>query len=89
MSCAPQELVRWFPSALPGAQLQISEARGECVASFVDGVLRIVWQTLPPRRLAPLELPQLRIRFAYEGFSDTRRVAIQRSFDLATHRGGG
>lgn len=89
MGCTARDLLRWLPSALPEARLLIFETRNECLASFADGRLRIVWQTLPARRLARLELPQLHVRFCYENLADSRRAAIQEHFDRATHRGGG
>ena len=44
---------------------------------------------MEPRRIALLQIPQLRVSFRYVGFDADRRRDIQRRFDLATQRGGG
>lgn len=91
MGCKSEELLSWLDKALPGAQLETSveNDRGVCHANYPDGSLIIEWETLPPRRIALLAIPQLKVRFCYQGLSMNRRQKIQCLFDRATQRGGG
>lgn len=91
MGCSPAELIGWLPLALPGAVLELeSDAEvGSCRASFEDGQLFIEWLVLEPRQIAMLRVPRLKVRFAYSGFEEARRQAVQTYFDRATQRGGG
>lgn len=89
MGCTAAELVSWLPRALPDASLTTEESRGRSVAEWTMGSLELRWRTLPPRRIALLEVPQLEVVFTYLGFDDAQRYRIQKCFDLQTHRGGG
>lgn len=91
MGCSAAELVAWLPRALPGAVLELESGAqsGRCRAAFQDGQLLIEWRALEPRQIAMLRLPRLEVRFAYCGFEDARRQAVQTYFDRATQRGGG
>lgn len=89
MGCTASELVSWLPRALPDAELNTDVAEQRNVAIWVDGSMELRWNTLPPRRIALLEIPQLQVSFTYEGLDDGARYRIQRRFDLQTHRGGG
>jgi hypothetical protein len=60
-----------------------------CADRFSQGTLTLTWQALVPRRIALLQIPQLRVSFCYVGVDEVRRHQIQRRFDLATQRGGG
>ena len=53
------------------------------------GQLRIEWQPLPPRRIALLRLPRLRVRFMFDGVAPVARRAFMAHFERYTHRGGG
>lgn len=91
MGCTQGELVALLDKALPGAQLETSVTmdRGVCCANFSDGCLYLEWVTLPDHRIALLEIPQMKVRFRYEGLPLDRRLEIQDYFDRATQRGGG
>lgn len=89
MGCTAQELRAWLPVALPQAELEVESSAPQAQARFGDGALTITWQSLSPRRIALLEIPQLGVTFQYIGLGDDRRREIQRRFDLATQRGGG
>jgi hypothetical protein len=54
-----------------------------------SGSLELRWHTLPPRRIALLEIPQLKVRFVYRSLNEEQRHRMQKCFDLQTHRGGG
>ena len=89
MGCTEADLLRALPMALPGASIDTDSRSGVVNGTFGDGHLRLSWQTLPPRRIALLEIPRLQVRFEYAGMSSQRRREVQRRFDLATQRGGG
>lgn len=89
MGCTADELLAWLPRALPEARLQTDAAGQSNLASWPQGRLTLSWQTLPPRRIALLVIPQLAVRFTYEDLSDAERYRVQKRFDLQTHRGGG
>jgi hypothetical protein len=89
MGCTAKELTSWLPVALPQARLDIETAGQRAHAFYAEGTLTITWQAMAARRIALLEIPQLRVSFQYDGLGDDRRREIQRRFDLATQRGGG
>ncbi len=89
MGCTASELVSWLPRALPDAELATDVTGQRNVAIWVGGSMELRWITLPPRRIALLEIPQLQVTFAYTGLNDEARYRIQKCFDLQTHRGGG
>ena len=89
MGCTATELVSWLPRALPDAALNTDVQDGRSVAAWTIGTLELRWHTLPPRRIALLEIPQLRVHFVFQGLNDEERYRVQRCFDLQTHRGGG
>jgi hypothetical protein len=51
--------------------------------------LRLRWHALPPRRIALLSVPRLRLCFVFEGVDEAARLRFMRRFDLYTQRGGG
>ena len=89
MGCEARELLAWLPVALPNADVIVEHAAQRAIAHWPEGSLTLVWEVLEPRRIALLQIPQLRVSFRYVGFDADRRRGIQRRFDLATQRGGG
>ncbi|MCU0955777.1 MAG: hypothetical protein MUF55_00220 [Hydrogenophaga sp.] len=89
MGCTETELVSWLPRALPEAELSVDAPAGHSVATWAGGSLELRWNTLPPRRIALLEIPQLKVHFVYRDLNDEQRYRLQKCFDLQTHRGGG
>lgn len=89
MGCTETELVSWLPRALPDAALTLDRPAGHSVAIWASGSLELRWHTLPPRRIALLEIPQLQVRFVYRNLNEEQRYRMQKCFDLQTHRGGG
>lgn len=89
MGCTSAELVSWLPRALPDAKLSTDILGQRNFAAWASGSLELRWNTLPSRRIALLEIPQLRVHFTYSGFDDDARYRVQKCFDLQTHRGGG
>ena len=89
MGCEVRELLAWLPAALPNAEVSVELAAQRAVAHWPQGSLTLAWEALAPRRIALLQIPQLRVTFRYGGFDEDRRRGIQKRFDLATQRGGG
>lgn len=89
MGCTETELVCWLPRALPDAALTLDRPAGHSVATWASSSLELRWHTLPPRRIALLEIPQLKVRFVYQCLGNEERYRVQKCFDLQTHWGGG
>lgn len=53
------------------------------------GSLVLQWEVQPPRTIALMRLPVLRMRFQFQGLSAEERYTFMRRFDLYTQRGGG
>jgi hypothetical protein len=87
MGCTPAELRGWLAAAHGAALLHWRDDGADLALGA--GHLRLDWQALPPRRIALLVLPRLRLRFAFEGVADDDRRRWLRRFDLHTRRGGG
>lgn len=87
MGCTREELLRWLPGASGGAPAR--RDGGDVVLSVAGGEVRIGAEERPPRRIAGLSLPVLRVRFRFEGMDAAAREAFLARFDLYTRRGGG
>lgn len=87
MGCTADELVHWLPGASRGRPVAVA---GQGARVTIDtGQLDLTWQTLPPRRIALLQMPCLAVSFRFAGIDDAARQAFMRYFDLYTQRGGG
>lgn len=89
LGCEARELLAWLPVALQNASTRVEPAAQQAIAHWPQGSLTLAWEVLAPRRIALLQIPQLRVTFRYVGLDENRRRDIQRRFDLATQRGGG
>lgn len=89
MGCTPEDLLRWLPGALPGADLKVQPAENVCLAMWGWGTLTVRWTVRPSRQIALLNIPTMDVAFEYAGATDEQRFQIQRRFDLETQRGGG
>ncbi len=85
--CTDAEWLGWLPGALGDVAANLSTGRAD--VRFADGSLQLTWEPLPPRQIALVRLPRLRVRFCFEGLSDERRYTFMRRFDLYMQRGGG
>ena len=85
--CTPDELRRWLPGA--SGDRPVAWRTDGADVTIGGGRLRLDWQVLPPRRIASIVLPRLRVRFDFGGVGDDERRGFMRFFDLYTHRGGG
>jgi hypothetical protein len=87
MGCTEAEWLGWLPAALGDCAWQ----RNGCsvVVSVVPGQLRLDWEPLPPRVIALMRMPRLRVCFVFTGLDAPQRYAFMKRFDLYMQRGGG
>ncbi len=86
--CTEAEWLRWLPSAVHGHAYR-SEADRHLRIDIGEGALQLTWNVLPPRRVALLSVPRLRVRFHFSGVDAVARTRFLRAFDLRLQRGGG
>jgi hypothetical protein len=79
--------LRCLPGAASPHALQISP--GMARIGIDVGALALHWDAQPPRRIALITLPRLRVRFSFDGLDGPARESFMRRFDLFMHRGGG
>lgn len=87
MGCTEAEWLGWLPAAIGSCSW-----RQEGAAVSVDvppGTLRLRWEVGPPRVIALMRMPVLRVGFAFNGLSAEQRHAFMKRFDLYMQRGGG
>jgi hypothetical protein len=87
MGCTRAEFLRWLPGATRHASARIEG--DEVTLSIGSGHVHIALREQAPRRLAPLSLPVLAVRFRFEGLSAAAREDFLAHFDTYTRRGGG
>jgi hypothetical protein len=87
MGCTEQEWLGWLPAAVGshGWQRDGSSAWVE----IPPGKLRLCWQVQPPRVIALMRMPVLRVDFAFSGLDAAQRYVFMKRFDLYMQRGGG
>jgi hypothetical protein len=88
MGCTADELRAWLPGASAGRAIEWRGTEGAALA-LDGGQVLLHWQALPPRRIALITLPRLRVRFEATGVDAGAWQAFMRHFDLHTQRGGG
>lgn len=91
MGCTMAEFARWLPGATREAPVR-SEVDGEGMRHRLDvasGAVEIDLQPLPPRRIALLCLPVLRVTFRFIDLDAAQRSVFLTHFDHYTRRGGG
>lgn len=91
MGCTMTEFARWLPGATRNAPLT-TESDGDGLRHRLDidgGIVEIDLQPQPPRRIALLALPVLRVTFRFIDLDAARRLAFLTHFDHYTRRGGG
>ena len=91
MGCTMTDFARWLPGATRSAPLT-SEDDGGGLRHRLEvggGLVEIDLQPQPPRQIALLRLPVLRVTFRFIDLDDAARVAFMTHFDHYTRRGGG
>jgi hypothetical protein len=87
MACTEAEWLLWLPRAVGLHAYQINGTSAQ--VTIGEGELRLAWQVAPPRVIALMRLPRLRLDFAFSGLDEAQRHAFMKRFDLYTQRGGG
>lgn len=87
MGCTEAEWLGWLPAAIGAC----SWRREGChaVVEVPPGLLALRWAAQPPRVIALMRMPVLRVHFAFSGLDAAQRYAFMRRFDLYMQRGGG
>ena len=91
MGCTMTEFARWLPGATHAAP-GTSQVDGDGLRHRLQvsgGIVEIDLQLQPPRRIALLSLPVLRVTFRFIDLDDVARSAFLTHFDHYTRRGGG
>ncbi|WP_291010425.1 hypothetical protein [Hydrogenophaga sp.] len=87
MGCTEPEWLGWLPAAVGTNAWQLlgSSAKVE----IGSGCLDLRWAVQPPRVIALMRMPVLRVDFAFDGLDAEQRYAFMKRFDLYMQRGGG
>ena len=87
MGCTEGEWLGWLPAAV-GACVWRREG-AQAVVEVPPGRLALRWAQQPPRVIALMRMPVLRVDFAFSGLDAGQRYAFMKRFDLYMQRGGG
>lgn len=87
MGCTEREWLGWLPAAVGSHTWQ--QDGSSASVHIAPGSLRLRWQEQPPRVIALMRMPVLRVDFAFEGLDADQRYAFMKRFDLYMQRGGG
>lgn len=85
--CTETEWVGQLPGAVEPHALKVLGA--QALVSIDSGALQIDWQVLPPRRIALIQLPLMRVRYRFDGVEAAARQRFMKRFDLFMQKGGG
>lgn len=87
MGCTEAEWLGWLPAAVGVCawRLEGNQAHIE----IPPGRLSVRWAPQPPRVIALMRMPVLRVNFEFIGLDAEPRYAFMKRFDLYMHRGGG
>jgi len=87
MACTEAEWLQWLPRAV--GEHRYALQAGAARVRLEEGELRLQWQVQPPRVIALMRLPRLRVSFVFVQVGEVARQAFMQRFDLYTQRGGG
>ncbi len=87
MGCTEAEWLGWLPAAV-GACVWRREG-AHAVVEIPPGRLELRWAQQPPRVIALMRMPVLRVNFVLSGLDAEQRYAFMKRFDLYMQRGGG
>ena len=87
MGCTEAEWLGWLPAALGDCAWQRQGASVQ--VTIPPGHLVIRWEPMPPRVIALMRMPRLKVVFAFAGLDASQRYAFMKRFDLYMQRGGG
>ena len=87
MGCTEAEWLGWLPAAMGDCPWQRTGSTAQ--AAIDKGTLSLRWQVMPPRVIALLRMPVLRVSFVLRGLDADQRYTFMKRFDLHMQRGGG
>ncbi|MBT9465297.1 hypothetical protein [Hydrogenophaga sp.] len=87
MGCTEAEWLGWLPAAV-GTCIWRREG-AHAVIEVPPGQLTLRWAQQPPRVIALMRMPVLRVKFAFSWLDAQQRYAFMKRFDLYMQRGGG
>ena len=87
MGCTEAEWLGWLPAAMGDCPWQ--QSGNTAVATIGAGRLHLRWQVMPPRVIALMRMPVLRVNFVLQGLDADERYVFMKRFDLYMQRGGG
>lgn len=87
MGCTEAEWLGWLPAAMGSSVWTLHGT--SALATIGPGSLQLHWQPMPPRVIALMRMPVLRVSFAFSGLDSEQRYAFMKRFDLYMQRGGG
>jgi hypothetical protein len=87
MGCTEAEWLGWLPAAMGDYAWQ--QTGHSALAQIGRGHLHVQWQVMPPRVIALMRMPVLRVQFQFNGLDADERYAFMKRFDLYMQRGGG
>jgi len=86
--CTEAEWLSWLPGAVRDHTLHLG-GPGRAHVAIGTGRLELAWAALPPRQIALIRMPRLRVGFRFEGVDAEARSRFMQYFDLFLQRGGG
>ena len=87
MGCTREEFLRWLPGATRHAPMQIQA--DTAVIHAGEAQVEISFIQAPPRSIALVSMPVLKVTFRFSGAGADAYRDFMRYFDLYTKRGGG
>jgi hypothetical protein len=87
MGCTREEFLRWLPGATRHAPMQMHADKAVVRAGAVT--VEIAFTQAPPRRIALVSMPVLKVSFRFSGAEASAYRDFMAYFDLYTKRGGG
>jgi hypothetical protein len=86
--CTEVEWQRWLPGAVREHTLS-QPVPGRALVAIEGGHLHLAWTELPPRQIALIRMPRMKVGYRFEGVDADARSRFMQYFDLYLQRGGG
>lgn len=87
MGCTEAEWLRWLPNAIGDNFWK--QQTGSAGVRIGDGALGLKWEVMPPRVIALVQMPRMKVSFRFAGVDEATRQTFMKRFDLYMQRGGG
>lgn len=87
MGSTEAEWLGWLPAAI--GECAWTRSGASVRIDIPPGQLHIQWEPRPPRVIALMRMPVLRVSYRFEGLDAAQRYAFMKRFDLYMQRGGG